>query len=89
MAVSSHRQVLFLGILSRHVQLVTLQLQRGVGATCLNANRWAGGIAEVNVSFASDTLQCFPIGSFGVDLWLNINKSNDTPRHSAIGKYQA
>ena len=39
-AVSSYRgysQVLFLGVLSRHVQLGTLQLQRGVGATLLDS----------------------------------------------------
>ena len=37
-ALFSHRgclQVLFLGILGRHVQSVTLQLQREVSATCL------------------------------------------------------
>ena len=48
-----------------------------------NSNRWPGGITEMNFSqldFASDTLQRFPIGTFGVDLWLSIKKSNDILR---------
>src|SRR5258706_6927422 len=48
-----------------------------------NSNRWAGGITEMNLSqlkSASDTLQRFPICSFGVDLWFRINESNDILR---------